>query len=111
MSVEPVAEFGYERDSLSARSDVGGSIRWWFFVCVPGRRFRQARRGVIDRGFRFARGGRVETAEQAEQAVRAARDVAEWEIRIWNHQPSHRLGPAGELIPLDVVLPEIEAGR
>lgn len=92
-------EVGYERDSFSP----GDPIRWWVFVAVQGRRNQRARQGVIDRGFHFARGGRCAEPYQAESLIRQAREQAESELHRWEHQPSHALGPGGELIALDEV--------
>lgn len=98
-------EQGWERDSLHRTADGQPPIRWWLYVFLePGTgRRSKPRRGVVDRGFRFARGGRVWHEADAQAALaRAARDVHnEWVL--WSHQPSHALGPRGELIPLDEV--------
>lgn len=94
-------ESGYEADRID-----GGyayPIRWWFYASGDGGRNRRARQGVVDRGFHFARGGRVNTAEEAATALRLAAIACRAEIETWLHQPSHRLGPGGSLIPLDVV--------
>jgi hypothetical protein len=99
-------ESGYERDSLHARRDV---IRWWMFCEIQDGRYQPARQGVVDRGFRFARGGRATTPQEAEYKLQVAREEANVEWRLWTHQPSHMLGARGELIPLDEFPLELEA--
>jgi hypothetical protein len=102
-------EMGYERDR------VGGApgsldIRWWLYLEVPGEKLRnqKARLGVMDNGFRFARGGRAATAEEAEMALAAAYVEAQREVEYWRGQPSHALGAGGELIPLgETIRPEL----
>jgi len=97
---------GYERDRLHGFEL---EIRWWLFVQIDGPHARpqRPRLGVVDRGFRFARGGRVSTAEEAENALRDAHAEARREIEFWAGQPTHALGPLGELIPLDELVPEL----
>lgn len=105
--MEPIIEAGFERDQFG----LGLAIRWWLFLFVPGDRLRnqRARQGVADRGFHFARGGRVSTEEEARRLLSEAHIAAEREVIYWRGQPSHALGGAGELIPLDEVLPELRA--
>jgi hypothetical protein len=102
---DAVIEAGLERLSLA------GDVRWWLFIHIEGERARpqRPRRGVVDRGFRFARGGCVASDESARSALEIARDEAREEWARWQHQPSHALGPRGELIPLDEVIPELVA--
>lgn len=102
---------GWEHDRYPGLSR-GDQIRWWLYIeLTPGiGRPAAPRQGVIDRGFHFARGGRCETEDDARWQLIRAREAAEREWRFWQHQPSHMLGPAGELIPLDEVLPEREGG-
>lgn len=99
---------GYERDRLNG---VAGEaeIRWWLYLEVPGEELRnqQARLGVADPGFRFARGGRATTTREAEEALRDALAEAGREVEFWRGQPSHALGPDGELIPLGELRPEL----
>jgi hypothetical protein len=99
-------EYGFERDRLYAGA---GVVRWWVYVFVPGAEGRPQgpRKGVLDRGFKFARGGRVATNAEAEDALREAFAEGRAEIHFWRGQPSHALGPNGELIPLDALLPEL----
>jgi hypothetical protein len=101
-AIDKQIEAGYERDRIT-----GGDfeIRWWFFLSIPGEKLRnqRARRGVVDRGFRFARGGRVGTPEEATAMLTAAAQDAEIEAAYWRRQPSHALGSSGELLPLDEV--------
>ena len=101
MNVEPEMQVGYERDTFG--SHPAGAFRWWLYVLVPGSRNQAARRGVIDRGFRFARGGRAYTEDDARREIARAQGTAEREMSYWNAQPSHALGPHGELIALDEV--------
>lgn len=100
-------ESGYELDRFSGVF----CVRWWLFLFVPGGEGRpqRPRLGVTDHGFRFARGGRVGTPEEAQEALRDAYAVAEREFGFWRGQPSHALGRAGELVPLDAVLPKLPA--
>lgn len=96
----PVAlEQGYERDRLAGPGLV---VRWWFFAHVTGEEGRpqRPRLGVPDDGFRFARGGRTATPEEAEMAITDARIEAAAELEVWRGQPSHALGPGGRLVPL-----------
>lgn len=104
-----VVASGYEFDRHPEQS-AGIGIRWWVYVFIPGEKLRnqRARLGVPDRGFHFARGGRAWSAEQAQDRIREAYEVAQHEARIWTGQPSHSLGPNGELIPVDD-LPELTA--
>lgn len=99
-------EVGYERDRLGS---AGLMIRWWFFAYVPDARGRpqRPRLGVPGNGFRFARGGRVETESEAEAAIAGAQAEAQRELVFWRGQPSHALGVRGELIPLGA--PELPA--
>jgi hypothetical protein len=97
-------EVGYERVRLGRRHPV----RWWVYLFVAQGRRRAPRRGVVDRGFRFARGGLATDEAEAREEIRLAREQAAREWRYWTHQPSHMLGPGGELVPLDEVLLEIE---
>lgn len=101
---------GYERDRLDAAPL---SIRWWLYLeDEEGRaRNQQARKGVVDRGFHFARGGRVNTEQEADECLRLALIAAQAELVSWQHQPSHALGPGGQLIPLDEVadMPVLDA--
>lgn len=99
-------EAGYERVSFTSTAL---PIRWWVFLQVDGAQLRnqEARQGVVDRGFRFARGGMAVNANQARAEIGYARDEAEVELAEWQHQPSHALGPVGELIPLDEVRLEL----
>ena len=110
---ETIYEAGFERDRIgdSYSNDPGHVIRWWFYVWIPGARLRNQspRLGVVDRGFRFARGGRSRTADDAGAMLRLAHEEARREAVYWRGQPSHALGAAGELIPLDEVLPELRA--
>jgi hypothetical protein len=103
-----VVEMGYERDRLNmARGSL--DVRWWLYIFIPGEKLRPSapRLGVVDRGFRFARGGRASEATDAEHQIAHAYDLARQEAAYWRGQPSHGLGSAGELIPLDEVLPEL----
>lgn len=86
-------------------------MRWWFYVFIPGSlaRSREARQGVADHGFRFARGGLAPSVPEAEAQIARSRELARAEIRDWQHQPSHMLGPNGDLIPLGEVVPELTA--
>ena len=102
----PVYELGYERDDLHDRRDV---IRWWLYCEIPVSRYQPARQGVVDHGFRFARGGRATTVQEAEYKLDVARSEANVDWRLWTHQPSHLLGEHGELIPLDEVALQLEA--
>lgn len=104
-------DHGYERDRLDGRR--GLPIRWWLYVALDGAEGRpqRPRLGVVDHGFRFARGGRVRTDDAAQAALRAAYEEANRELGFWRGQPSHRLGPNGELIPLGELAPELPAGR
>ena len=109
---EPQIEVGYERDRFgppSAWSHL--TIRWWLFLFVPGEKLRnqRARQGVVDRGFRFARGGRAATEEEARRLLSAAHSEAQREVDFWRGQPSHALAPNGDLVPLDELLPELPA--
>lgn len=99
---DPILEQGYELDRLHG---LRFPVRWWFFAHVPGDRVRnqRARRGVVDNGFRFARGGRCESPDVARVLLREAHHDAEGELRLWRGQPSHALSPAGDLIPLGPV--------
>lgn len=97
---------GYERDRLTGG---GLAIRWWIFLSLENARPQRPRQGVVDRGFRFARGGRVATEEQANEALYLARGEADRELVYWRGQPSHALGPHGELIPLDAIREELLA--
>jgi hypothetical protein len=101
---------GYERDRLDGAPL---SIRWWLYLeDEDGRARPQApRKGVVDRGFHFARGGRVDTPDEAEAAVEQAYREALYELDVWRHQPSHALGPGGQLIPLDHVVTHPELDR
>lgn len=99
---------GFEKDRL------GGwpgelNVRWWVYLWVPGHKLRnsRARLGVEDNGFTFARGGRTHSEEHAGQLIREAQTEAEREMSYWRGQPSHALGPSGELVPLGAVAPEI----
>lgn len=103
---DPILESGYERDSLSGHL----SIRWWFYLHAPVARPQRPRLGVEDNGFRFARGGRCSTAGQAEYEIARARMEANQDWQRWTRQPSHRLSPTGELIPLGPVAGVLEAG-
>jgi len=103
--VTDMYEFGHERDSLHDRRDV---VRWWLYLEVSEGRNQQARQGVVDRGFRFARGGRANTPQEAEYKLMVAREEANVEWRLWTHQPSHMLGARGELIPLGEVPLQLE---
>lgn len=96
-------ESGYEADRL--RTTRAGAYRWWLYVQIEGKHLRdqRARKGVVDHGFRFARGGRTYTVADAIAAIREAERQAVAECRSWQGQPSHALGPRGELIPLDRV--------
>lgn len=110
MRARPVAaddsqvDSGYEYDRHPEQAGPDG-IRWWVFMFVPGYLLRnqKARLGVTDRGFRFARGGRASTPEEAERLIADAYAEARREASHWTGQPSHALGPGGELIPLDSV--------
>lgn len=108
---DPIYEAGYERDRIGPNGRGNLVIRWWMFLSVPGARLRnqRPRQGVVDRGFRFARGGRVATEEEAATLLEQARHDAQREVQYWRGQPSHALGPAGELIPLDAIIPELTA--
>jgi hypothetical protein len=97
--VANVIEVGYELDALAGRD----RVRWWVFLEISGGRYQPARHGVVDRGWRFARGGRADTPEQANEMIELARRDAQDEYVRWTHQPSHALGPDGSLIPLDDV--------
>lgn len=101
-------DYGYEFDRLGAGFD-GLVVRWWLVVRLDGEdgRRQRPRLGVVDRGFRFARGGRVRTAQEAEDALHDARGQAEREADYWRGQPSHALGSAGELVPLGEVVAEL----
>jgi len=99
-------EIGYERIRLDGSAH---DVRWWLFIHLEEGRPQRPRRGVIDRGFRFARGGCVATDDDARAALELARDEARSEWSRWQHQPSHALGANGELIPLDEVIPELTA--
>lgn len=99
-------EIGYERIRL-AGSDP--DVRWWLFIHLEEGRPARPRLGVVDRGFRFARGGCVVTDDEARAALELAREAARAEWTRWQHQPSHALGPRGELVPLDEVIPELIA--
>lgn len=98
---------GFEADRLGGPPDAL-DVRWWFYVFVPGEKLRnqQARKGVQDYGFAFARGGRCRGAKEAQAHIAEAQREAESEIEYWRGQPSHALGPSGELIPLNQ-LPEL----
>lgn len=76
---------GLERVTLGARRR--GAFRWWYFVNVPG--------------FAFARGGRADTAADAQAEIDAAYHQALAERDEYRHRPTHQLGPGGQLIPLD----------
>lgn len=108
--IESVYETGFEKDRLNP--GMGETIRWWVYIFVPGAAMRnqRARLGVIDRGFHFARGGRATDADEAESLIMEAVEVAQHEARFWTGQPSHALGPAGQLIPLDEVIGELPRG-
>jgi hypothetical protein len=95
---------GYEFDRHPEQAGPLG-IRWWVYIFIPGEKLRnqRPRLGVIDRGFRFARGGRAGSSEEAERLIAEAYEVAAHEARHWKGQPSHELGPAGQLVPLDEV--------
>lgn len=98
---------GFEQDRLGGAPE-DRNVRWWFYIWVPGEKLRnqKARLGVEDNGFTFARGGRTHSEERAAQLIALAQAEAEREIAYWRGQPSHALGPAGELIPLRQ-LPEL----
>lgn len=97
-------ESGFEADRLRP-SNRAGSYRWWLYVQVEGEQLRdqRARKGVADNGFRFARGGRAYTPEECRFWIGQAELDAVAECQMWMRQPSHLLGPAGQLIPLDQV--------
>lgn len=101
---------GFEKDRLGGAPGAL-DIRWWFYIWVPGYKLRnrQARLGVSDNGFAFARGGRTHSGEHASQLIAEAEAEAQREIEYWRGQPSHSLGPNGELIPLDEMRPELPA--
>lgn len=101
-------EMGVEKDRLDER--VSG-WRWWFYLHVPDAEGRpqDPRQGVQGNGFSFARGGRAPDRHSADLRLRRAWDDAEREFRLWQKQPSHALGPNGELVPLgEVVGRELE---
>lgn len=105
-AAEEMIEIGYERVRL------GGSdpdVRWWLFIHIEEGRPQRPRLGVVDRGFRFARGGCVASEDEARERLKSARDEANTEWMRWQHQPSHALGTRGELIPLDEIIPELTA--
>lgn len=93
-----MVEAGYEKDSLT-RTHL--AIRWWCYLHIKNARNQEARRGVPDDGFRFARGGRCSTPREAQNLIRRAQDDARTEWETWIHQPSHVLGRRGELIPVN----------
>lgn len=104
MSLRPdVAEIGMEIDSFGAATD---RVRWWVYLEVLNARPQGPRRGVPDRGFRFARGGRAGTTEEAMEAILDATATSERELARWRHQPSHALGPDGRLVPLEDPAPD-----
>jgi hypothetical protein len=105
-SGERIVEVGLERVRLGGS---GPDVRWWLFVYLENARPQGPRRGVVDRGFRFARGGCCATEDEARRDLDRARVEARIEWLRWTHQPSHLLDPSGELIPLDEVLPELTA--
>lgn len=87
----PISQAGFERVTLGARRH--GAFRWWYFVETGD--------------FRFARGGRADTAEQAQAELNLAYRMALAEELEYKHRPTHLLGPAGELIPIELH-PELE---
>lgn len=100
-------ESGYELVTLNR--DTPLPVRWWLYLHVEGARPQQPRKGVVDHGFRFARGGLTVDREAAFAAIAAAEDEARNEWALWRRQPSHALGRDGRLIPLDDVPLELEA--
>lgn len=99
-------EVGFERCRVGERHP----FRWWVYLHVEEGRPQAPRRGVVDRGFRFARGGFAVNETGARNEIALAREQADREWRYWRHQPSHALGDRGNLIPLDEVLLQIEGG-
>ena len=104
-------EYGFERDRVGPAGRDHLVVRWWIFLYTPGLNLRnqRARLGVVDRGFHFARGGRTATEEEARRLLSEAHTDATREAEYWRGQPSHMLGPAGQLVPLDEVVPELTA--
>ena len=92
-----ILESGYEADRLTGQPD---AYRWWIYLHIPSGRPQEPRRGVPDAGFRFARGGRATSPQEAAYRLDLARGEANAEWAFWTHQPSHLLGPDGSLIPL-----------
>lgn len=101
-----IVEVGYERLRVGG---IAPDVRWWLFIYLENTRPQGPRRGVVDRGFRFARGGACSSEDEARRALERARSEARAEWARWTHQPSHLLGPGGELVPLDEVVPELMA--
>lgn len=100
-------ESGYELVTL--HRDAPLPVRWWLYLHVEVARPQQPRKGVADYGFRFARGGLTTSREAALGAIALAREEAEREWRVWQHQPSHALARDGSLIPLGDVPLELGA--
>ena len=102
---------GFEKDRVGSDPVFSLDIRWWFYIWIPGGKLRNqdARLGVEDHGFTFARGGRTHSEEDAQHEIEKAQREAEREVEYWRGQPSHALGPNGELIPLGELAPELPA--
>lgn len=101
-------ESGFERVTFAPgrTHDVRRPLRWWLYLHLDDARPQAPRRGVVDRGFRFARGGLASIPAEAKREIENALAEARLEWETWTHQPSHALGPGGILIPLDEVLPQ-----
>lgn len=85
---EPLeVDSGMERSSLARRRQ---AFRWWFFASDSD-------------GFRFARGGRADSMDEARREVSVAWRLAVGEQEERGRRPTHLLGPRGELIPVDEV--------
>lgn len=96
-------DFGWEADRVGRDAAGLPPIRWWLFARALNARPQGPRKGVVDRGFRFARGGRAATEAAATAAIQAAVAEGVRELEVWKRQPSHALGPGGALLPLDEV--------
>jgi hypothetical protein len=103
---------GYELDRVMLGDDQERlGVRWWLYLHATGDdgRRQAARRGVADRGFHFARGGRARNPEDALVRLDAAKHEALRDLHVWRGQPSHMLDASGALVPLDEVRAELLA--
>jgi hypothetical protein len=103
---------GFEADRVMLGDDhERHDVRWWLYLHVTGddARRQASRLGVADAGFRFARGGRARSFDDAAGELDAARHEALRDLQGWRGQPSHMLNASGGLVPLDEVRAELLA--